>query len=161
VFVLPSVQIWVPSLQAPQGLLVTPLMHWQPSLAGPVQLSLFPEAQVSAAAGVMLHAPQAPFAPQAWVPLAHLPTRPPAAQVRVAPSMQVQPSFGVPLQLSSLPDLQVSFAAGVTLHPPQMPALVHACFPAAQLPRAPASEHGRVMLAANLFESRGPPRQRP
>jgi len=59
-------------------------------------------------------------------PFAHV-TEPPQSQVFVAPLMHVQPSFGVPLQLASLPEAQVSAAAGPT-NPEQVPQLEKALF---------------------------------
>src|SRR5450432_3416584 len=119
-------------------------MHEQASFGVPLQLSSFPCTQVSAAEGVMLHAPQVPAAVHVSLPDAHLPARPPWAHVRVAPRMQVQPSFGVPLQVSSFAAVQVSLAAGLMLQAPHVPSVVHACCPAAQLPRAPAAAHVRT-----------------
>jgi hypothetical protein len=81
----------------------------RPYLAGPVQLSLFPEAQVSAAAGVMLHAPQMPAAEHVSIPAAHGPSAPSSAQDRVSSGSQsaapaapaLPPSAGVPPTLVS------------------------------------------------------------
>src|SRR5437762_10582235 len=58
--------------------------------------------------------------------------------------MHWQPSFFVPLQLSSLPETQVSAAVGAMLHAPQTP-LVQVSVPAAQLPSLPSAAHDRVV----------------
>jgi len=76
----------------------------------------------------------------------------------VLPSTQVQPSLGLPLQLSSLPGVQASAAAGPTL-PVHVPhalvlrsvATTQVWVPALQrpLPSWPAcSPQGRVVVAA-------------
>jgi len=58
--------------------------------------------------------PQAP-AVQVWVPRLQIPTFAAGPHACVAPVTQLHPSFGTPLQLSSLPVSQVSLAAGPTL----------------------------------------------
>jgi hypothetical protein len=93
-----------------------------------------------------MQAPQTP-AVQVAVPGLQIPT---AAGPHdwVSPVTQVQPSFGIPLQVASSPLVeQSSFAAGWTLQAPQVPALVQLCVPAAQFPSAPAAAHERGALA--------------
>src|SRR4051812_31628830 len=109
-------------------------MHKQPSFAGPLQLSLLPSSQVSATAGAMLHAPQVALAPQVCLPAAHLPTNPPSEQGRCCPCTQGHASFTTPLQVSSLPGVQVSLLFAWMLHAPQCRSAPHVCVPAAQLP---------------------------
>lgn len=53
--------------------------------------------------------------------------------------MQRHASFGVPLQVLSLPRVHKSEEVGVTLQPPQAPAM-HVLVPAAQVPLAPSFE---------------------
>jgi len=84
----------------------------------------------------MLHAPQVALAPQVCLPAAHLPTNPPSEQGRCCPCTQGQPSFTTPLQVSSLPGVQVSLPFAWTLHAPQCRSAPHVCVPAAQLPSA-------------------------
>jgi hypothetical protein len=112
---------------------MAPERHAQPWLATPLQLSSLPATHVSDADGVMLQLPQAP-PPHVSVPLAHLPTRLSAEHARVWPLMQAQPSFVLPLQLSSLPEAQVSEDDGVMLQPLQLPP-EHVCVPPAHLPK--------------------------
>jgi hypothetical protein len=94
---------------------VAPGEHGQVSLVRPLQLESSPAtAQLSAAAGAMLHGPHAP-AEHVVMPAAHLPLAPSAsAQLLVVPLMQVHPSFATPLQFPSLPGSQPSLGLGPT-----------------------------------------------
>ena len=62
-----------------------PAVHWQPSLATPLQLASLPMTQVSAGAGWMLHAPHEPLLVHTCTPCAHAPCSPPDAHERVWP----------------------------------------------------------------------------
>lgn len=102
---------FAPSLDAQVP--VAPGMQGQVSLVRPLQLESSPgTAQLSDAAGVMLHGPHAP-AEHVVVPVVHFPLAPNASpQLFVVPLKQVHPSLATPLQFPSLPDSQVSLAAG-------------------------------------------------
>jgi hypothetical protein len=57
-------------------------------------------------------------------------------QLCIAPSSQVQPSFGVPLQVASSPGVHASCALGAILQALHMPS-GQVCLPFAQLPWVP------------------------
>jgi hypothetical protein len=143
----PFVQVAVPGLQIPTAAgpqaWVSPVTQGQPSFALPLQVASSPfTEQLSAEAGWTLQAPHCPAVEQLCVPLAQFPSAPAAAHERGASVLtQAQPSFGVPLQLSSSPFTQVSAAAGPTA-PEQAPqveevlsaAMTQVCDPALQGP---------------------------
>src|SRR5450631_63278 len=143
----PFVQVAVPGLQIPTAAgphaCVSPLTQGHPSFAFPLQVASSPfTEQLSMAAGWTLQAPHCPAVEQVWVPLAQFPSAPAVAQERGASVLtQAQPSFAVPLQLSSFPFTQLSAAAGPTA-PEQAPqveevlsaATTQLCFPAVQGP---------------------------
>jgi len=114
-----ALQVAVPAPHAPLApsraaqVPVVPGEHGQVSLVRPLQLESSPvTAQLSEAAGTMLHGPQTPAA-QVVMPPAHLPLAPSASpQLFVVPLTQVHPSLAMPLQLPSLPDSQVSLVFG-------------------------------------------------
>jgi len=108
-------QAWVaPDLQAQTASLV--LSGWPSQSLSAVEVQ-------SRVAGITAPT-QAPHDPavQVCVPRLQIPTLAAGPQAWVVPATQVHPSFGTPLQLSSLPVSQVSFAAGATppLQAPQV-----------------------------------------
>jgi hypothetical protein len=87
-----------------------PQVH--PSLGIPLQLSSLFEPHVSEALGWIEQGPQTP-AEQVEMPPPQVPFEPNlAAQVPVAPLMQTHPWLGIPLQVSSFPETQVSESFG-------------------------------------------------
>src|SRR5450432_1902800 len=80
----------------------------------PSQLLSADEVQSRAAACTApMQAPQVP-AVHVWVPRLQIPTSPTGPHDCVAFATHEHPSFGIPLQLSSLPESHVSLAAGAT-----------------------------------------------
>lgn len=127
-----TVQLWEPALQGPLPSLpgwvlqtrVAPEVQPQTEstvLSGdPSQSLSAAEVQSRAAACTApLQSPQLPPV-QVWIPRLQIPTAAAGPQAWVVPATQVHPSLGTPLQLSSLPGSQVSFAAGAT-PPEQVP----------------------------------------
>ena len=119
-------------------------MQRHDSLALPLQLASLPETQVSAGAGAMVHAPQAPAGLQVSVPAAQGPIKPSSEHERLSPLTQGQFSLAVPLQLSSFIAAHVSRAAGAMLHAPHVPFLPQVSVPAAHAPRRLSSAQDRV-----------------
>jgi len=115
-------------------------LHWQTLSsvlsATPLQsLSRLELQSRVAATTAPTQAPQTP-ALQVLVPGLQMPTAM-GPQPCTAPSLQAQPSFGVPLQLASSPGVHASAVFAAILQALQVPS-AQVCFPFAQFPLAPS-----------------------